>query len=360
MASPDRHPACSKENLRQQALRLRHMFHCGVPKKEDQFRAEQVGTQRFFTFIFVYVLFSLTTSLGVAASQDTGFPVALTAPAALGVCILGLNLWVPAVRPHLLHVLSLSLMLVALWSTWSVTSAIQTKMLDYEHHSLRLVWEELADNPTAKGQLRDTLERLMGKAILAQHNHMIYGLCTIVSVAGLGPSTILALLSSPVIILTGIVVMGGSFVTPDVIGNITAGTLFFTMQNLGIASFRRRCFNLQYEFEERLEASVASSGAADSILNHTLKNMMADAAGGLEIYLEGDRTNSHAVVTAIECLQRGMVSCHNRESYMQLCRGTYSSTAETLDLRKWADSLMAGRQMTTEVATVNVEADKVL
>ena len=317
-----------------------------------------MGTQRFFTYAFVYLL-SIVCSISIAAGNASP---SLIAPAALCICVLVLNLCVPRVWPHLLQVLSLSLVLVTLWSTWSVTLQVQRTMQDYQHTSLREVWEVLADHPAQRAQLETTLEALTGKIFFAQHQFLVGGLCTVLMVAGLDLSTVLALLLVPVVSLIGLSISNRSAITFDTVWISVGAALFFLVQNFGVASFRREHFDLQYTFEELLKTAISSSQKADSILNHTLKNTMADAVGCMEVFLASNTENAEAqsLLQSIETLRRGMVTCHNRESYVQLCAGTYSSTPQTFELQPWAASLTAGRQLQLHVAAFTVETDQVL
>ena len=72
-----------------------------------------------------------------------------------------------------------------------------------------------------------------------------------------------------------------------------------------------------------LLATFLDSKEADSILNHSLKNTMADPAGQLEIFLDDsdgikdlDPRLIQNLKMALASLRRGMKSCRNRQTYI--------------------------------------------
>ena len=70
-----------------------------------------------------------------------------------------------------------------------------------------------------------------------------------------------------------------------------------------------------------LQMAVEASRTADSILNHTLKNTMADAAGDIEMFLDTHESSSASVQhlrQSLASLRKGMRSCRHRQAYLQL------------------------------------------
>ena len=70
-----------------------------------------------------------------------------------------------------------------------------------------------------------------------------------------------------------------------------------------------------------------ASRKADSILNHTLKNTMADAAGDIEMFLSKAAPNGTPDLAhlrqAAASLGRGMRRCRHRQAYLQLAAHRY-------------------------------------
>eukprot|EP00667_Euglena_gracilis_P003140 EG_transcript_3152 len=85
---------------------------------------------------------------------------------------------------------------------------------------------------------------------------------------------------------------------------------------------------------------------ADNILNHILKNLMADASGC--IYLFADRGNeslSSDLQQALSCLDRGMRWCRRRQALLRLTTGTYCPAREPVPLRAFGEDLANGRPL---------------
>ena len=115
---------------------------------------------------------------------------------------------------------------------------------------------------------------------------------------------------------------------------------------------RRHSFLLERFFEEALRVQVNAGRHADSILNHTLKNTMADAAGSIELFLERRQNRGESEVHlqhAAAALRRGMRSCRNRQAYLHLVAGNYVVSLQRLNLKEWVTDLTTGRDVQLEV-----------
>ena len=68
-----------------------------------------------------------------------------------------------------------------------------------------------------------------------------------------------------------------------------------------------------------------ASRKADSILNHTLKNTMADAVGDIDMFLQKTAANIDVMHLrqAAAALRRGMRQCRHRQAYLQLAAHRY-------------------------------------
>eukprot|EP00667_Euglena_gracilis_P018884 EG_transcript_20118 len=84
---------------------------------------------------------------------------------------------------------------------------------------------------------------------------------------------------------------------------------------------RRSNFLAQTQLAQELHASQL----ADSILNHTLKNILADVEANLEVFLAG-AADTTLLVDGIACLRRGMQHCKERQVYLKLAAGEYQPT----------------------------------
>eukprot|EP00667_Euglena_gracilis_P005523 EG_transcript_5556 len=96
--------------------------------------------------------------------------------------------------------------------------------------------------------------------------------------------------------------------------------------------------------EYRLEREMRASQTADSVLNHSLKNTMADVAGHIETFLGGAADRS-ALEDALSCLRRGMRICKERQVFLQLAAGEYRPMRNVVPLREFGEQLLAGRNV---------------
>ena len=98
------------------------------------------------------------------------------------------------------------------------------------------------------------------------------------------------------------------------------------------------------------------------MLNHTLKNIMANSAGEIEGFLEEHYGESLPVECSclrrsLACLQRGMRWCKNRQAYLDLVAGDYVSNCEATCLRTFKEAVTAGRQLSVACADECVMLD---
>ena len=130
---------------------------------------------------------------------------------------------------------------------------------------------------------------------------------------------------------------------------------------------RRLSFSLQQSFEEAHATHVASAEAArkaDSILNHTLKNTMADAVGEITLFFEAMKAQGQSpspqLQLAVASLQRGMRSCQQRQAFIQLVSSTYSVALRPVRVVEFVQMLTAGRKVTVQVPDTTVLIDPTL
>eukprot|EP00668_Euglena_longa_P015922 GGOE01020100.1.p1 GENE.GGOE01020100.1~~GGOE01020100.1.p1 ORF type:complete len:457 (-),score=116.58 GGOE01020100.1:690-2060(-) len=111
--------------------------------------------------------------------------------------------------------------------------------------------------------------------------------------------------------------------------------------------------------EDRLIQEIRASQTADSVLNHSLKNTMADVAGHIETYCGG-----HAAINTLEdamaCLRRGMRICKERQVFLQLAAGEYRPMRNVVPLREFGEQLLAGRNVAARFLDLTVYLDSTL
>ena len=95
------------------------------------------------------------------------------------------------------------------------------------------------------------------------------------------------------------------------------------------------------------------SRKADSVLNHTLKNTMAEAADGLDSLIEepqwSDR-QAQTLETCVASLRRGMRACRHRQAYIHMASDKYVLSLQPLRLARFVADLTAGRRMACSVS----------
>ena len=139
---------------------------------------------------------------------------------------------------------------------------------------------------------------------------------------------------------------------------IMAAVLPFAV-GMAVTDERRKVFLANFLREQ----DRAYTREADSILNHTLKNTMADAAGQLEIFLDDpnltedlDARLIQNLKMALASLQRGMKCCRNRQAYLSLVSGTYTSVRSALKMHQFLSDVTMGRAVAVETQ-LDVEDD---
>eukprot|EP00667_Euglena_gracilis_P002860 EG_transcript_2867 len=162
-----------------------------------------------------------------------------------------------------------------------------------------------------------------------------------------------------------IVFLSNSYISPgDVFVQLLLPGLvvvaYYLYLSLCIAMLRRRQFAVEQTFETDFNDAVAAAQEADTILNHTLKNTMADASGEIEIFLSQTEQQDSHLVRSMECLRRGMRSCQHRQAYLELSAKKYHPLFTAVQLDEFAKELTAGRQMKVETNPAVVMVDRVL
>eukprot|EP00668_Euglena_longa_P004166 GGOE01004881.1.p1 GENE.GGOE01004881.1~~GGOE01004881.1.p1 ORF type:complete len:517 (-),score=130.95 GGOE01004881.1:671-2221(-) len=142
-----------------------------------------------------------------------------------------------------------------------------------------------------------------------------------------------------------------------------------------ITVLRRREFQADHELQQSLAneakamqelacqevAHKESAQEADSILNHSLKNMMADAAGCIHLYLQtltGPRPVD--LTEALTCLDRGMGWCRKRQALLRVAAGRYVPLLAKVNLREMGSALVRGRKVSCSIADADVLLDSLL
>ena len=255
---------------------------------------------------------------------------------------------------HATIICSIAAVLISAGAGFQVNVHAREWMAEARNAGLSLVFEAVQGNAGATQQL----ETYLGRELAVHETDsklILYGMQLILIVSlGLSQSTLMCAVLMPVCFA------GFAFTIPhiSIMGCIVRGTILvlgsaFTLQLAVMISTGRRSEFWFFEFfETSLKTAIEASRKADSILNHTLKNTMADAAGQIEMFLEhvgcSDNDAEHLQL-CIASLYRGMRSCRHRQAYVQMAANTYEVSLQPVRLAEFVGRLVAGRRMRVQV-----------
>eukprot|EP00668_Euglena_longa_P010449 GGOE01012656.1.p1 GENE.GGOE01012656.1~~GGOE01012656.1.p1 ORF type:complete len:429 (-),score=103.92 GGOE01012656.1:633-1919(-) len=111
--------------------------------------------------------------------------------------------------------------------------------------------------------------------------------------------------------------------------------------------------------EALLTRELHASQMADSMLNHTLKNLLADVVANIEVFLAGEAP-SGTLEDSVACLRRGLVACKERQVYLKLVSGEYIPVSHLVNLKEFGQQLAAGRGFRVEAVDLSVYLDSTI
>ena len=254
------------------------------------------------------------------------------------------------------------------FSVHLITSAL---VRDAEANPLKNVFEVLkATDLTAADELQHYVTRTTALYTTNLQCALSFPQLLVLAYVGFSKSTSLALILMPLVF--GIVLWASSLVPNDVALSRGIACLICAMFFAKLCarhSLLSRCsFYSERLFETALKVAVQASRKADSILNHKLKNNMADAVGDIDMFIEdvekvGNNVNPQSVdqlKQAGASLRRGMKSCRHRQVYLQLVVNNYKPSLQPVHLQKFAMELTTGRHVRLFAEDVLVMIDPVL
>eukprot|EP00668_Euglena_longa_P025081 GGOE01031309.1.p1 GENE.GGOE01031309.1~~GGOE01031309.1.p1 ORF type:complete len:872 (-),score=259.74 GGOE01031309.1:1008-3431(-) len=104
-----------------------------------------------------------------------------------------------------------------------------------------------------------------------------------------------------------------------------------------------------------------ASEEADTVLNHILKNTMADATACIQLYADGKASQvAPDLAQAVTCLARGMQWCRKRHVLLRMSEGDYLPALQPVSLREFGDRLVRGRAVISSFPNEVVLLDEVL
>eukprot|EP00668_Euglena_longa_P025129 GGOE01031361.1.p1 GENE.GGOE01031361.1~~GGOE01031361.1.p1 ORF type:complete len:711 (-),score=198.49 GGOE01031361.1:160-2292(-) len=149
---------------------------------------------------------------------------------------------------------------------------------------------------------------------------------------------------------------------PMLAGDIVQSVLHLFVIDLAclvIAITVERTRRSNFVAEVMLTRELQASQMADSILNHMLKNILADVAGNLELFLAG-MVGDSILQDGIACLSRGISACKERHVYLKLVTNEYLPVMNVVNLKQFGQQLIAGRNVVGRFPNVSVYMDGTL
>eukprot|EP00668_Euglena_longa_P025085 GGOE01031315.1.p1 GENE.GGOE01031315.1~~GGOE01031315.1.p1 ORF type:complete len:870 (-),score=251.83 GGOE01031315.1:150-2567(-) len=132
-------------------------------------------------------------------------------------------------------------------------------------------------------------------------------------------------------------------------------------------SIFREVYAIQTDFETIVmdflgfSSTRKASEEADTVLNHILKNTMADAAACIQLYADGKASQvSPDLSQAVTCLARGMQWCRKRHVLLRMSAGDYLPAMHPVSLREFGEQLVRGRAVISSFPNQVVLLDEVL
>ena len=280
----------------------------------------------------------------------------------VSLCLVTLGV-VSRVPVKYLHPFLSAVAVLVTWGRGLIVNAHVSAMPAMAKHSLATVYSEISDNPVALQELQEYVRGATVEPVTA-------GLCycgmtmAMLLLIGVHRSTIVAAACIP--LAYGWVAFGPHVLLADAIfrvGILMVACLLLLVAMRSVILMRRRQFRLERSFQAALQEALEASRKADSILNHTLKNTMADAAADIEMFLTNTDLPEPSVRhlrLSMATLRRGMRACRHRQAYIKLESAGYQPSLQPVQLSALVDEVTAGRDIRVSVEDKRVLLDEKL
>eukprot|EP00669_Euglena_mutabilis_P011485 TRINITY_DN6117_c0_g1_i2.p1 TRINITY_DN6117_c0_g1~~TRINITY_DN6117_c0_g1_i2.p1 ORF type:complete len:518 (+),score=90.83 TRINITY_DN6117_c0_g1_i2:217-1554(+) len=140
---------------------------------------------------------------------------------------------------------------------------------------------------------------------------------------------------------------------------LTVQQFLLLMMYVAMGMLVERVHRQRFLAQILLQKQMHSAMTADSILNHMLKNTLADAAAHIELFLAGSAPTC-ALQDSVLCLRRGMKACKQRQLYLKLVAGEYVPVQNAVHLKEFGEQLVAGRRVRGDFLDLTVCFDSAL
>ena len=250
---------------------------------------------------------------------------------------------VPVTKPHVELLLVIAVALLDVWTAWMCHLQAGEWFEVYTANK----FTSAKYDPSQVEEIHNTLHELVSRNSI--NIHLLFSV---------PQSLVILFLRADYLLLLWCTVCFAVFVLLS--PNITMGAAIFAVITRCVISvlflisalFVKFIMMQQHKSEIDLKNNAESSKKADSILNHSLKNRMADAAGEVEIFLSkysGPEEMSASLWQCSRSLRRGMEMCQHRHALLKLAAGDYVPRFTAVDIREFGTSLASGRDLAEKV-----------
>eukprot|EP00667_Euglena_gracilis_P003694 EG_transcript_3706 len=347
-------------------LRYGSRHGCDSPEVLALFahRQQQLIVNNCLTWCLLSLTAALALSLGQllailtsckAGLVGVGTLLPFAVPPAVVLLLLGFSK-ARCISPRALPpLLCLGCALVFGYFAWRIHANVELNVQSALLEDLPDVWALLQSDPAAKANLQQWIQsELSRKGIWT---NLLYEVVVIESL-WLAAFPAWALLLPAVPFVTHLLLCVLSPAVPLVAEPLCAAALvggFLVLSSLkGMHQFFHE-FMLDHCLQSALEreaqslrlaneakaAQRAAAQKADSMINHILKNIMADAVGCLELF-QADEGLEH-LQRARECLTRGMGWCKKRQAMVRLTLGQYTPLLLPTQLQQFGEAVVCQR-----------------
>eukprot|EP00667_Euglena_gracilis_P008584 EG_transcript_8698 len=363
---------------------LRHFrrWRFETPQVEAEFQAQMdvfVGKTFSVWCILLFLLFAVLEGLLFMGSRtDIFMALPYMLVLILLLCLFLLTNLVPATRrgiPTVLPLVCIAIFVLVGWAVHRIVGQATQNALDLSLvRTVALLQGQVEAQAELTGYVRDQLSRKVW------YYAMLVMFVTVDALRLTGTTHNAFYVHVVPLLVIVVTTYSSTEVSRNSIEVISVAVIFAVYTAVSsihmLMMFRDR-FRVDYQLRQRMareaqlmevakDVEVAqreASQKADSMLNHILKNIMADAHGCIELFLgqhDGvDGPEGH-LRKAQESLERGMRWCKKRQVMVQVNSGDYTPVLAPVSLQKLINGLTYGRDIVVDIPDVVVYVDSLL
>eukprot|EP00667_Euglena_gracilis_P003097 EG_transcript_3106 len=241
---------------------------------------------------------------------------------------------------------------------------------------LQDVWAVLGDHPEAARHLETHITAEVSRRAMWCCLAATMLVFNVLQFLGLSPWALLLYVTSPVAFV--LVVFLSPQVSNDVVEPLLCTgvvALYCVGSSCYVLRQQRRQFEAAFALRETLEKEAKTLEAmaqqerahkkateqADTILQHILKNIMADAASCIHLYSSSLSSAAPPdLAEAATCLERGMAWCHKRHAILQVMAGHYRPHCTPTHLPAFGAQVVRARAIRCAFPDRTVDLDPTL